>query len=84
MGEVQLLGLGPYALPVAQGATASAAGNTVVASFRVLSDPNQPDQRMETVTIQMLPNQATEFAAHLLEAASKAHEWERARNPKRS
>ena len=84
MGEVRLVGQGPFALPAAQSATATDAGNAVVVSFRVLSDPNQSPQQMETVTIQVVLDQATELAGHLLDAVKKARAWNRSHNPQRS
>ena len=73
MGTVQFVGPGPYDLPVTQAATATAVGNTVVVSIRLLADPT----RLENVRIAMLPNQAAELLAALGRATEEALRWER-------
>lgn len=68
MGDVRFDGLGPYAMPVSQSATAKAVGTTVEASLRLLVHPNQ----LEVVHVPMTLDMALELANALTLAARDA------------
>lgn len=65
-------GEGPYQLPVAQSITVENAGNQVVAYIRLLAEPD----RMETVQLLMLPDQALELSSGLQRAIPEALRWQ--------
>jgi len=80
VGVIRFDGRGPYDLPVLQSSKAESVGNTVEVRIRLLATPS----RLETVVLPMLPNQATELANSLLDAAQKALQWQKAHNPTKS
>jgi len=65
-GTIQFQGPGPFDLPVAQRAAATAGSDAVTLSFRILVTPSQ----QEVVRIAVLNNQALEFAAAIAKAAT--------------
>ena len=62
--EVLFRGLGPYALPVAQSATAVSGSDAVTVIFRVLVSPS----RVEAVQVQVPHALALELAAAIAQA----------------